>query len=37
VRDGYVTLECAREVYAVALDPETLDIDAAVTAALRAG
>ena len=37
VRDGYVTLECAREVYAVALDPETLDVDAAVTAELRAG
>ena len=35
--DGYVTLECAREVYGVALDPETLEIDAAVTAALRAG
>jgi N-methylhydantoinase B len=37
VRDGYVTLECAREVYAVALDPETLEVDDAETAALRAG
>ncbi len=37
VRDGYVTLEYAREVYAVALDPETLEVDAAATAALRSG
>ena len=37
VRDGYVTLEYAREVYAVALDPETLEVDAAETAALRSG
>jgi N-methylhydantoinase B len=37
VRDGYVTLGSAREVYAVALDPETLEVDAARTAALRAG
>jgi N-methylhydantoinase B len=37
VRDGYVTLEHAREVYAVVLDPETLEVDAASTAALRSG
>jgi N-methylhydantoinase B len=37
VLDGYVTLECAREVYGVALDPETLEVDAVETAALRTG
>jgi N-methylhydantoinase B len=37
VRDGYVTLQTAREVYGVALDPETLEVDAAGTAALRQG
>jgi N-methylhydantoinase B len=37
VRDGYVTIECAREIYAVALDPETLEVDAAGTAGLRSG
>jgi N-methylhydantoinase B len=37
VRDGYVTLQVAHEVYAVALDPETLEVDAAETARLRSG
>src|SRR5262249_14599564 len=37
VRAGDVTRECAREVYAVALDPQTLEVDSARTAALRAG
>jgi N-methylhydantoinase B len=37
VRDGYVTLEDAREVYAVAVDPETLEVDATETASLRSG
>jgi N-methylhydantoinase B len=35
VRDGYVTLECAREVYGVVLDPKTHELDAAKTAVLR--
>ena len=35
VLDGYLTVECARDVYAVALHPETLEIAVAETAALR--
>jgi N-methylhydantoinase B len=37
VLDGYVTVEAARAEYGVALDPETLELDAAGTARLRAG
>jgi N-methylhydantoinase B len=36
VIDGYVTVEQARDVYGVALDPDTLELDEAGTAALRA-
>ena len=36
VLDGYVTVEEARTVYGVALDPESLEPDAAETARLRA-
>jgi N-methylhydantoinase B len=36
VLDGYVTVEQARTVYGVALDPESLEPDAAETARLRA-
>jgi N-methylhydantoinase B len=36
VLDGYVTLTDAREVYGVALDPESLEPDGAETARLRA-
>ncbi|MBI4493109.1 MAG: hydantoinase B/oxoprolinase family protein [Chloroflexi bacterium] len=35
VLNGYVSVEAAREVYRVALDPETLAIDAEATARLR--
>jgi N-methylhydantoinase B len=35
VLDGYVTLERARAEYGVALDPSTLELDAAETATLR--
>jgi N-methylhydantoinase B len=35
VLDGYLSVEHAREIYAVALDPETLEIVAAETGALR--
>ena len=35
VRDGYVTLESAAHDYGVVLDPQTLEIDAATTEALR--
>jgi hypothetical protein len=35
VRNGFVTLEAAARIYRVALDPETLAIDEAKTAALR--
>lgn len=35
VRCGYISLEVARNVYGVALDPETMALDAAATAALR--
>ncbi|HKP18090.1 MAG TPA: hydantoinase B/oxoprolinase family protein [Gaiellaceae bacterium] len=37
VLDGYVSLAHAREVYGVALDPRTLELDLAGTAALRGG
>jgi N-methylhydantoinase B len=36
VREGYVTLHAARDYYGVALDPETLEIDAAATVRERA-
>ncbi len=36
VRQGYVTVESARNDYGVALDPSTLAVDEAATAALRA-
>jgi hypothetical protein len=36
VRNGFVTLEAAERIYRVALDPQTLEIDQARTAALRA-
>ena len=35
MRDGIVSFEVARDVYGVALDPETLDLDEAETARLR--
>ena len=35
VRDGLISPEAAREVYRVAVDPETLEIDREATAALR--
>ena len=35
VRDGLISPEAAREVYRVALDPETLEVDREATAALR--
>ena len=37
VLDGYVTVERARAEYGVALDPATLELDAAETARLRGG
>jgi N-methylhydantoinase B len=37
VRNGFVTLEAAERIYRVALDPQTLAVDEAKTAALRAG
>jgi N-methylhydantoinase B len=36
VRNGFVTLEAAERIYRVSLDPRTLEIDEARTAALRA-
>jgi N-methylhydantoinase B len=36
VRNGFVTLDAAERIYRVALDPQTLAIDEARTAALRA-
>jgi N-methylhydantoinase B len=36
VRQGYVTVRSAAELYGVVLDPTTLDLDVAATAALRA-
>ncbi|MDE0060319.1 MAG: hydantoinase B/oxoprolinase family protein, partial [Defluviicoccus sp.] len=35
VRDGVISLEAARDVYGVAVDPETLELDREATAALR--
>jgi N-methylhydantoinase B len=35
VRQGYVSLGAARDLYRVALDPKTLELDAAETAKLR--
>ncbi len=35
VRDGFVSVEAARDRYGVALDPATLTVDEAATAALR--
>ena len=35
VQDGYVSLAAARERYGVVLDPVSLEIDQAATAALR--
>ena len=37
VLDGYVTVDAARAEYGVALDPATLELDAAETARLRGG
>jgi N-methylhydantoinase B len=37
VRNGFVTLEAAKKIYGVALDSETLEVDEARTAELRAG
>ena len=37
VLDEYVTLEQAREVYGVSIEPETMTVDDGETAALRAG
>jgi len=37
VRNGFVSVEKAREDYGVAIDPATLEIDAAATARLRQG
>jgi N-methylhydantoinase B len=36
VRNGFVTLDAAERIYRVAIDPQTLTIDEARTAALRA-
>jgi len=35
VRQGYVSIQAARELYGVALDAATLEVDAAATASLR--
>jgi hypothetical protein len=35
VQDEVISLEAAREVYGVVLDPETLEIDESATAELR--
>jgi N-methylhydantoinase B len=37
VRQGYVTVRSAAELYGVVLDPETFEVDAAATEKLRAG
>jgi N-methylhydantoinase B len=37
VRNGFITPEAAEQIYRVALDPQTLAVDEAKTAALRAG
>jgi N-methylhydantoinase B len=36
VRQGYVSVEAAAELYGVVIDPETFAVDAAATARLRA-
>jgi len=36
VRQGYVTVKSAAELYGVVLDPETLEVDIAATETLRA-
>ena len=36
VRQGYVSVEAARELYGVVIDPETFEVDQAATARLRA-
>ena len=36
-RHGYVSLENAREIYGVAIDPQTWTIDEAETTRLRGG
>jgi len=36
VRQGYVTVKCAAELYGVVLDPQTFEVDAAATETLRA-
>ncbi|MBV9007351.1 MAG: hypothetical protein JO181_21975, partial [Solirubrobacterales bacterium] len=35
VRDGLVSVQKARELYGVAIDPATLEVDSAATAKLR--
>ena len=37
VRDGVISIGAARDVYGVALDPATLEIQAEETARLRGG
>jgi hypothetical protein len=36
VRQGYVTVKSAAELYGVVLDPQRFEVDAAATAKLRA-
>jgi hypothetical protein len=36
VRQGYVTVKSAAELYGVVLDPETFEVDVAATETLRA-
>jgi N-methylhydantoinase B len=36
VRQGYVTVKSATELYGVVLDPQSFEVDAAATAKLRA-
>jgi len=36
VRQGYVTVKSAAELYGVVLDPQTFEVDAAATEKLRA-
>jgi N-methylhydantoinase B len=37
VRQGYVTIEAAAELYGVVLDPKSFEVDMAATEKLRAG
>ncbi|MEO5841058.1 MAG: hydantoinase B/oxoprolinase family protein [Acidimicrobiales bacterium] len=37
VIDGFVTVESARDIYCVTIDPDTMTVDAAATAELRGG